>query len=263
MALVVDSRWSGYGAWGACSVTSGIGIQTRTRHCIRGDACGRSLCSGPSQETRSCGRAVVVVNGNWGSWSGYGPCSKTCDCGVMKRSRVCNNPAPSGGGASCVGEATQAEPCNKGKPCPINGGWSMWSTFTGCSRTCGGGIHIRTRTCTNPIPEYGGASCAGPAQESESCGTAQCGYTTVSNGYGGGNGYGRQCADSNPNDCGRWAAAGFCSDPTYVHYMRENCCISCQGRNPGRIGDFRNRYYSSKNYPEMMNAELEKRKKKK
>jgi prepilin-type N-terminal cleavage/methylation domain-containing protein len=43
---------------------------------------------------------------------------------------------------------------------PIDGGWSAWGP---CSTTCGGGT--QTRTCNNPAPSNGGASCAGPASK--------------------------------------------------------------------------------------------------
>ena len=42
--------------------------------------------------------------------------------------------------------------------------------------TCGGGVHERTRECTNPAPEYNGKDCEklGPAKESEICNTEAC-----------------------------------------------------------------------------------------
>ncbi|XP_020600985.1 A disintegrin and metalloproteinase with thrombospondin motifs 3-like [Orbicella faveolata] len=46
----------------------------------------------------------------------------------------------------------------------INGGWSKWGSYTACSRTCGGGIQWRTRTCTNPRPQSGGENCRGKSQ---------------------------------------------------------------------------------------------------
>eukprot|EP00123_Amoebidium_parasiticum_P007105 comp17879_c0_seq1/m.18101 comp17879_c0_seq1/g.18101 ORF comp17879_c0_seq1/g.18101 comp17879_c0_seq1/m.18101 type:complete len:643 (-) comp17879_c0_seq1:25-1953(-) len=44
---------------------------------------------------------------------------------------------------------------------PINGGWSAWGTCTG---TCGS--QTSTRTCTNPPPSNGGATCQGPSTQS-------------------------------------------------------------------------------------------------
>ena len=40
-----------------------------------------------------------------------------------------------------------------------DGGWSSWTTFTQCSRTCNGGSQTRRRTCTNPSPMKGGQLC--------------------------------------------------------------------------------------------------------
>ena len=50
---------------------------------------------------------------------------------------------------------------------PVNGGFSP---FSACSKTCGGGIRIRT--CTNPEPRNGGRGCAGASQET--CNTKAC-----------------------------------------------------------------------------------------
>ena len=33
---------------------------------------------------------------------------------------------------------------------PIDGGWSEWSSYTNCSRECGGGLQYRQRKCDNP-----------------------------------------------------------------------------------------------------------------
>ena len=50
---------------------------------------------------------------------------------------------------------------------PVNGGFSA---FGACSKTCGGGIRIRT--CTNPAPKHGGRGCNGHTQEA--CNTQAC-----------------------------------------------------------------------------------------
>nr|CAB3219998.1 A disintegrin and metalloproteinase with thrombospondin motifs 3 [Phallusia mammillata] len=58
-----------------------------------------------------------VVDGNWGPWSTYGECSRTCGTGVMYRTRKCNNPPPSNNGRNCVGQNMDPDLCNT-RPCP-------------------------------------------------------------------------------------------------------------------------------------------------
>jgi len=81
-------------------------------------------------------------------------------------------------------------------------------------------------------------------------------------GIGGiGGGIGGQCVDANARDCQAWAAAGFCSNPKYVYYMKQSCCASCQGRISGRIRESPTRYESPYKYVQAMNVELKKKKK--
>ncbi|XP_069837949.1 A disintegrin and metalloproteinase with thrombospondin motifs 14 [Dendropsophus ebraccatus] len=55
-----------------------------------------------------------------------------------------------------------------------DGGWSSWSRFGSCSRTCGGGVRSRGRQCNNPPPAYGGRDCPGPTYEYQMCNTEEC-----------------------------------------------------------------------------------------
>ncbi|XP_078313487.1 coadhesin-like [Crassostrea virginica] len=57
------------------------------------------------------GVASQTVNGNWGTWTSYGACSVTCGVGTQQRTRSCDNPAPSGGGTTCPGDALEARTC--------------------------------------------------------------------------------------------------------------------------------------------------------
>ena len=59
-------------------------------------------------------------------------------------------------------------------PTPINGGWSVWSSWGSCSASCGGGAQTRTRTCTNPAPANGGSSCSGSTSETQACNIHAC-----------------------------------------------------------------------------------------
>ena len=58
----------------------------------------------------------------------------------------------------------------------INGNYSVWSAWSQCSRSCGGGFKSRNRTCTDPTPSMGGKDCSelGPDMETKECGTTPC-----------------------------------------------------------------------------------------
>ncbi|KAM9312528.1 A disintegrin and metalloproteinase with thrombospondin motifs 2-like [Gastrophryne carolinensis] len=55
---------------------------------------------------------ILRQDGNWGSWSKFGSCSRTCGAGVRYRTRSCDNPHPANGGRSCVGPSYELEMCN-------------------------------------------------------------------------------------------------------------------------------------------------------
>jgi len=54
---------------------------------------------------------VCTVNGGWSAWSAWSECSTRCVKGSQRRTRTCSNPAPTNGGAPCVGDASQRVPC--------------------------------------------------------------------------------------------------------------------------------------------------------
>ncbi len=131
--------------------------------------------------------APTAVNGGWSAWNAWydtSSCAGTCGTGSknQRRTRSCNNPAPSYGGAPCSGLSSdiQTVSCPLA-PCPVNGGWSAWTSWsdsTTCSATCGGGTleQSRIRACNNPAPAHGGANCSGAASETQtiSCNTNPC-----------------------------------------------------------------------------------------
>nr|XP_040030389.1 A disintegrin and metalloproteinase with thrombospondin motifs 2-like isoform X2 [Gasterosteus aculeatus aculeatus] len=55
-----------------------------------------------------------------------------------------------------------------------DGNWGTWSEFGQCSRTCGGGVHFRTRDCNNPRPANGGRSCMGATDQFQMCNVNEC-----------------------------------------------------------------------------------------
>ena len=62
----------------------------------------------------------------------------------------------------------------------VNGDWGAWASWSGCSRTCGGGYRSRTQECNSPLPANRGTYCSGSSSDTQSCNTAICvGKNTV------------------------------------------------------------------------------------
>ncbi|XP_058951792.2 A disintegrin and metalloproteinase with thrombospondin motifs adt-1 isoform X1 [Pocillopora verrucosa] len=170
----VNGGWSLWSKWWACSKRCGTGIQYRTRTCTRPrPAYGGKRCTGLKKQTRNCNTHHCPVNGRWSTWGSWGACSKTCGVGKQYSKRKCNNPAPKYGGRNCYGSNVRSRSCNV-KTCPANGGWSLWSKWCECSKSCGSGWQHRTRTCTRPPPTYGGKLCSGLTKQSRHCNTRRC-----------------------------------------------------------------------------------------
>ena len=176
-----------YGNWGSCSASCGGGTQTRTNV----NQCGQNVVETQSCNTQPCCDPNVIVScGSWGS------CSVSCGGGTQ--TRTCTN--------QCGDAVQPSQSCNT-QCCPINGGWSAWSSWSAwnsCSASCGSGTQTRTRTrtCTSPANSCGGAVCTGSNTETEtqSCNT-------------------QPCCDSNVIvSCGSWGA----------------CSVSCGGGSQAR-----------------------------
>ena len=52
------------------------------------------------------------------------------------------------------------------------GSWQEWTAWSECTRKCGGGQIIRTRSCSKT------GACAGVYKETEKCNEQSCGKTT-------------------------------------------------------------------------------------
>ena len=183
----IDGGYSEWSDFSPCSASCNSGTETRTRMCNQpkpehgGKDCFRY---GPAKETRSCFIKVCPVDGNYSNWSEFSPCTKTCGAGFKTKTRECDNPVPVGEGRNCshLGPAVESWPCNT-QACPVSGGYTPWSAFSSCTRSCAGGTRFRTRNCTNPAPEAGGQDCTrlGPPKETALCNIKPC---PVDGGYG-------------------------------------------------------------------------------
>ncbi|KAG7159640.1 A disintegrin and metalloproteinase with thrombospondin motifs 14-like 2, partial [Homarus americanus] len=77
----------------------------------------------------------------------------------------------------CVAVSQETEDTDGESPVrhnPQDGGWSTWSQWGPCSRTCGTGVAFRTRACDHPPPAWGGRRCRGKREEWKVCGVEEC-----------------------------------------------------------------------------------------
>ncbi|XP_048584539.1 uncharacterized protein LOC5510519 isoform X4 [Nematostella vectensis] len=177
--LGVGRTWSNYvymfkQEWSLCTKTCGGGEKQKYESEL---ATGDASCSDGTRKSvlkkAACNTDPCAVDGGWSDYSSWSLCTKSCGGGTRTRTRTCTNPKPSSGGKDCVGDDKQTRECGKA-PCPVNGGWSEFSEWTKCTKTCGGGKQERTRTCTNPSPSNGGKDCVGDAKEEKDCNTDKC-----------------------------------------------------------------------------------------
>ncbi|CAE7543968.1 adt-1 [Symbiodinium sp. CCMP2456] len=163
--------WSQWGSWGRCSLSCGSGRYERMRRIERRSDPGGLPCSGASLENGACNNGPCQPTdcrlGDWSSWS-------ECDVLHPQRFRRRNvEVAPSNGGRACDKYLIQTVPCfapnTAGQDCDIG----MWSQWSDCSKTCGGGQMSRKRQLLKPNTE-GGFCHHAVLQQAEPCGTDDC-----------------------------------------------------------------------------------------
>ncbi|XP_063430248.1 uncharacterized protein LOC134712536 [Mytilus trossulus] len=223
----IDGNWAAWSAYDACSVTCNPigtntnGLQARTRNCSDPEPeWGGLQCVGSDTESQSCVSSITCpIDGIWSDWSIWGACSVTCESGVEMRNRTCNNPAPQYGGQDCQGSDSDSQTCTLSM-CPIDGNYTDWSSWSVCTVSCGGGTQDRTRSCTNPVQQYGGNDCSqiGSDYEQEACNTQVCIIDGAWSQWGN---FG-QCSVT----CGggQYTRSRTCSDP-----YPQNGGLSCSG----------------------------------
>ncbi|XP_060078654.1 coadhesin-like [Ylistrum balloti] len=166
----IDGGWSEWSNWSSCSASCGTGRHSRHRFCNNPvPKNGGRTCHGHASNKSSCTTSCPpVVNGAWGQWSSWSPCSVTCGTGHRTRTHVCDNPKPQNGGHQCHGHNLDRQSCTN--HCEtVDGAWGEWTAWSSCFGTCGKGLQTRGHVCDSPAPQHGGEICHGNHMETRTC----------------------------------------------------------------------------------------------
>jgi len=77
----------------------------------------------------------------------------------------------------CTRRMTSLVPSSGWRTClttTVDGGLSVWSDWSVCSASCGGGVQERRRNCNNPLPQNGGKQCNGTMMQKKDCNWRNC-----------------------------------------------------------------------------------------
>ncbi|CAE7923300.1 HMCN1 [Symbiodinium necroappetens] len=166
----VDCKFEQWTDWSDCSKSCSTGNRTASRTLITPPQWGGQPCDGGIFKTEYCNEQPCPVDCSWGEWSNYALCSKTCGGGQMERTRESNPELY--GGKPCDGLARESTPCNT-QGCPQDCEWGQWTTWTPCSKECGGGSIKRFRDVVVKRA-FGGDPCVGASEEEAGCNFDVC-----------------------------------------------------------------------------------------
>ncbi|UJR08429.1 hypothetical protein I4U23_012699 [Adineta vaga] len=83
-----------------------------------------TLCSESQLDIKRCFHGqcrstddLLAINGNWGEWSPWSSCTRTCGSAIQKSQRFCDSPKPHNGGQYCSGPSTQIRTCEDNPSC--------------------------------------------------------------------------------------------------------------------------------------------------
>ncbi|OWF34851.1 Hemicentin-1 [Mizuhopecten yessoensis] len=257
----IDGIFNTWAEWSVCSVTCANGTRDRHRTCF-GPFHEGANCTGSDYEQEVCVSLSCPVDGVWEGWSGWDTCNVTCGGGGQNRYRDCKGPFFNG--AECEGPTMEQRDCNMHN-CPIDGIWTMWSNWTMCSVTCGGGLQDRERTCEGPF--YGGANCTGEEAQERECNTHNCPVDGLFNEWNEWGDCSETCGDGlrlrertcdgpyngGLNCSGEWTDVGDCNlrpcpvDGNFTEWMDwSECSRTCGGGNRTRERDCEGTMYGGK-----------------
>lgn len=159
-----------WGGWSACTAPCGSGTQSRSR-AYTPATCGGACADPRGTESQSCNTMCCPQDCSIGAWSSWSACAPACG-GGGSQTRSRSIAAAQCGGVCASSVTMETQPCDNGC-CAVACQLSDWTSWGGCSATCGGGSQSRSRT-VQTAAACGGAACAGALTDQQSCGTACC-----------------------------------------------------------------------------------------
>jgi hypothetical protein len=166
----VDCEVGNWTEWSECSAECGEGTRTRTRSVTKAPMFNGRPCPA-LLESQSCIDKPCPLDCRVSDWTAWTDCSKSCGGGERNRERTIETPALHGG--KCY-PLKETEACNT-DPCPVDCETSDWTEWGACSRECGGGKKLRTRSILKQAA-FGGKACPIPELlvEEMDCNTQAC-----------------------------------------------------------------------------------------
>jgi len=163
--------------WSKCTKTCGNGgTQSRIRE-IKAAKFG-GACDFAASEKRACSHGPCAVHCRVGKWGKYTKCTKSCGGGIQHQFRKILQ-SNKHNGKICP-PLSNSLVCNK-NACPVHCQQSLWSDWTRCSTSCGGGRRSRTRKMI-VAPSSNGKAC-GKWFEGKACNTRPCPIDCVMGGW--------------------------------------------------------------------------------
>ncbi|XP_030639761.1 properdin [Chanos chanos] len=162
----VPGNWGPWTHSSPCSVTCGVGLETKTRECNSPPPKhGGQPCQGNGIKKDICNtKEPCPVDGEWSSWEPWGACenkaTRSIRCrkreGSQKRERWCER---DWSGEYCKGDIVAYRSCFDIQDCKMKHYWTEWSEWGLCHPPCGPGSNrTRKRECKPDVSEYKGES---------------------------------------------------------------------------------------------------------
>jgi hypothetical protein len=140
----IDCTISAWGPYSKCSKDSGYGTKNRFRKVAVKALFGGKACSkGPFRQTSKCYAGPKARKCTVSKWSKFSQCTTKCGVGTKSRSRSVLTRSKSHG-SKCP-FLRQTQQC-QAIACPVDCTLGeTWSSFTQCSKKCGGGMKQRVK----------------------------------------------------------------------------------------------------------------------